>query len=169
MSAEKSHKNAQRALPWVDIPAFLVFWVLALTVFVQFFTRYVLNDSLSWTEEIARYLLIGLTFVGSITVARKAAHIKVVFFYRFLPLHVVKIIVGGVHVISAGFFGYMGWITFKFIERAGSQVMVSVDISKKWVFWPIAISFGLMAVYELMCAFQMRHKEDATVRQIFEA
>ena len=30
------------------------FWLLGVTVFYQFFTRYVMNDSASWTEEIAR-------------------------------------------------------------------------------------------------------------------
>ena len=40
-----------------DWLAFVFFWVLAVTIFYQFFTRYVMNDSASWTEEIARYLL----------------------------------------------------------------------------------------------------------------
>ena len=30
--------------------AFVLFWALAFIVFLQFFTRYILNDSLAWTE-----------------------------------------------------------------------------------------------------------------------
>ena len=45
--------------------ALLFFWALALTVFYQFLTRYVLNNSAAWTEEIARYLLIATVFTGA--------------------------------------------------------------------------------------------------------
>lgn len=157
------------ALPLPDIPAFFLFWVLALVVFVQFFTRYVLNDSLSWTEEIARYVLITLTFIGSVTVVRKSAHIKMVFFYRFLSVAMVKGVAGVIHLASAGFYAYICWISIKFIGRTGHQMMVSMDIPKQVFFWPIAVSFGLMAALEVLCAFRLMKQNDAQVRQIFEA
>ena len=60
-----------------DWIAFVLFWALAFIVFLQFFTRYVLNDSLAWTEEIARYGLMWLAFIGGAVVTRKKAHIAV--------------------------------------------------------------------------------------------
>jgi TRAP-type C4-dicarboxylate transport system permease small subunit len=54
-------------------------------VFYQFVTRYVFNDSASWTEEIARYLLIGTVFVGAAIGVAKNNHIQVDLLYRYLP------------------------------------------------------------------------------------
>src|SRR3954462_595199 len=68
-----------------DWASFTIFWVLAVVIFYQFFTRYALNDSASWIEEIARYLLIAVAFVGAAVNVRKNNHIQVDFFYRLLP------------------------------------------------------------------------------------
>ena len=60
-----------------DWLAFVIFWSLAFIVFLQFFTRYVLNDSLAWTEEIARYGLMWVVFIGGAMVTRRNTHIAV--------------------------------------------------------------------------------------------
>ena len=65
--------------------ALALFWLLGATVFYQFFTRYALNNSASWTEEIARYLLIGVVFVGASIGVAKNNHIQVDLLYRYLP------------------------------------------------------------------------------------
>src|SRR5512133_356369 len=62
-----------------------LFWMLGLTVFYQFITRYVLNDSAAWTEEIARYQLIAVVFIGAAIGVTKNSHIQVDFFYRHMP------------------------------------------------------------------------------------
>ena len=59
--------------------------MLGAVVFTQFFTRYVLNNSASWTEEIARYLLVGAVFVGAGIGVAKNNHIQVDLLYRYLP------------------------------------------------------------------------------------
>ncbi|MFZ2158909.1 MAG: TRAP transporter small permease subunit, partial [Bradyrhizobium sp.] len=70
---EIAHTFEEEAVPKVDLGqyaiedwlALAIFWIMALCVFLQFFTRYVLNDSYAWTEEIATYCLIGVVFLGS--------------------------------------------------------------------------------------------------------
>ena len=68
-----------------DWLALAIFWVMALCVFLQFFTRYVLNDSYAWTEEIATYCLIGVVFIGSAMCVRLSRHIQVDLLFRYLP------------------------------------------------------------------------------------
>ena len=72
--------------------ALAFFWALGLTVFYQFITRYVFNDSAAWTEEIARYLLIATVFVGAVIGVAKNNHIQVDFFFRFMPPAVARVI-----------------------------------------------------------------------------
>ena len=87
------------------------FWVLAATVFYQFFTRYALNDSASWTEEIARYLLICLVFIGAAIGVRKNTHIQVDIFYRFMAPALARTLSTLVDVIRVVFFGYAIYLT----------------------------------------------------------
>ena len=89
-----------------DWIAFVFFWVLAFVIFYQFFTRYALNDSASWTEEIARYLLICTTFVGAAIDVRKNNHIQVDFFYRLLPAPLMRVMSTLVDVARIAFLGY---------------------------------------------------------------
>ena len=55
---------------------------MAMLVAVQVFFRYVLNQSLFWSEELARYLLIWLTFLGASCAYYRHAHPGVDIFYR---------------------------------------------------------------------------------------
>jgi TRAP-type C4-dicarboxylate transport system permease small subunit len=64
--------------------ALAFFWVLGATVLYQFITRYVFNDSAAWTEEIARYELIAVVFIGAAIGVAKNNHIQVDFFYRHM-------------------------------------------------------------------------------------
>ena len=81
---------------WVTL-AF--FWAMAIIVFLQFFTRYALNNSIAWTEEIARYLLMCVGFLGGGLAVRRYSHIHVEFLYVYMPGWLARSLIarGGCH------------------------------------------------------------------------
>ncbi len=120
---------------WEDWVALLAFWLLAFVVFIQFFTRYALNDSAGWTEEIARYLLICTVFIGASMCVRKNNHVQVDVFYRFMPKTMARAFSTGVDVIRVLFLGYCTWLTWILIGKIGKQSMAVID-------WPIGIVYA---------------------------
>src|SRR5881396_1047427 len=103
-----------------DWTAFGIFWVLALVIFYQFFTRYALNNSASWTEEIARYLLICVVFVALAASVRTNRHIHVDLFYRLMPKAVCRALSTLVDLVRIVFFAYVVVLTIQMMQRMGS-------------------------------------------------
>jgi TRAP-type C4-dicarboxylate transport system permease small subunit len=128
---------------WVTL---IVFWGMGLSVFLQFFTRYVLNDSLAWTEEIAANCLVVVVFLGSVMCVRTMRHIQVDLLYRFLPDRVVKVLELLVDTISIAFFAYITWLMWRYLEIVGEERMVTVDLPRGIVFYAVFASFALMFV-----------------------
>ena len=127
-----------------DWAAFAIFWVLGLVIFYQFFTRYALNDSASWTEEIARYLLVATAFVGAAINVRKNNHIQVDFFYRLLPQWINRPMSTFVDLARVAFLAYCIWLTYVLMTKIGSQRMAIID-------WPIGIMYAfVLAGFALM-------------------
>lgn len=48
--------------------------MIVVSLFIQVFTRYVMNNSATWTEEFARFCFIWFTMVGSGVVTRRGSH-----------------------------------------------------------------------------------------------
>jgi TRAP-type C4-dicarboxylate transport system permease small subunit len=127
-----------------DWLAFAFFWLLAATVFLQFFTRYALNDSAGWTEEISRYLLICTVFIGATISVRKNNHIQVDFFYRYLPHPVTRVLSTFVDAARVAFFAYGAWLTWQLIQRIGGQRMSVVDLPIGLMYAVVMAGFLLM-------------------------
>jgi TRAP-type C4-dicarboxylate transport system permease small subunit len=148
---------------WDDAVVLILFWVLAFVVFLQFFTRYVLNDSIAWTEEIARFLLIGVTFIGSIMATRKQSHIAVEFVYRWIPRTGRRIAQVSIDVLTTAFFVMLAVLSAQIAGRTG-QMMVSLDIPKSTIYWIVAAAFVCMALYSAWNTW--RHLRSGTSKLI---
>lgn len=124
-----------------------VFWLLGLTVLYQFVTRYVLNDSAAWTEEIARYLLIGVVFIGAAIGVAKNNHIQVDFFYRHMPRAMCRGLGITVDVLRTLFFIAAVVMTVQMMIKIGNGAnMTVVDLPMNLVYGVCLFGFVAMLV-----------------------
>lgn len=121
-----------------------IFWVLGLTVFYQFFTRYVLNDSAAWTEEIARYLLIGVVFIGACIGVTKNNHIQVDFFYKFMPSKLARLMATAVDAIRVVFLGSFAVLTVMLMVKLSHARMTMIDLPMNLVYGVCLVGFVAM-------------------------
>jgi TRAP-type C4-dicarboxylate transport system permease small subunit len=130
-----------------------LFWLLGLTVFYQFITRYVFNDSASWTEEIARYLLIAVVFVGATIGVAKNAQIQVDFFYRHMPAALGRWLSRAVDVLRVAFFAAAVVLTGEMMLKLGSNTrMTVVDAPMNIVYGVVLLGFAAMTFRSLQVA-----------------
>jgi TRAP-type C4-dicarboxylate transport system permease small subunit len=132
--------------------AFGLFWVLALDIFYQFFTRYALNDSAAWTEEIARYLLIGTVFIGIAASVRTNRHIHVDLLYRYLPAAVCRVLSTLVDLARIAFFGFAVVLTWQLMQKMGNYRMTIVDLPMNLVYGVCGVGFAFCAVRAVQVA-----------------
>jgi len=126
----------------------LVFIALVLDVLLGVLTRYVLGNQLSWTEELATFLLVWLTFLGAAMAYRDKAHILTSQFDQriqrwsslsttllVLALGVALFLIGGISL---------------FMERWESgQQMPTLGIRRAWLYLAVPVCGGLLSAFSV--------------------
>ena len=156
---EESHVDLSD-LRWSDVLVFGIFWILFGIVFLQFFTRYVLNNSLGWTEEIARYFLILITFVGSVTAMRKGSHIAVEALLVYLPRAARHWTLVAVDGLVALFCGAMAWYAYQ-LGALAPGYMVSIDIPKSYLYWAVSAALAGVTVHATLRFLRRLRRREA--------
>src|ERR1700712_4630319 len=151
-----------------DWIAFVLFWALAIIVFLQFFTRYIMNDSLSWTEEIARYGLMSLAFIGGAVVTRKKAHIAVELVSNLMgPGPMRSALLALVDFITLGFMGLLAYFSVTIIGRMHAQTITGFALPMSIVYAGVGLGCFMMLARQIQVVWRnardgWRSKHDVT-------
>jgi len=161
VSAEELAQTFEEAGPEVrlsdyafeDWLAFALFWAMALAVFLQFFTRYVLNDSFAWTEEIATYCNVAIVFVGAAMCVRLNRHIQVDFLYRYLPHGTARALATLVDLTRIAFFAYAAVLVWRFMDIISGEEMTTIRLPKNLIYGCVFVGFLLMFLRSIQIAW----------------
>lgn len=136
------------AVRWVVI---VMMAVMTTVVFSQVLARYFFNFSLSWSEEIARFAFVWLSFLGAAILVRRDEHIRVTMLVDALPtpLWAVARALQYVGVLICLYFFVSGG--FSLTEAEWSQLAPATQIPMGWIYLIIPVASGLMLLWTL-CA-----------------
>ena len=119
-------------------------------VLIQVFGRYVLQMSLSWPEELARYVLVWLTIFGAAAAAASRSQIVVDTLLELVPtsvrraLEVLSALAGLVAV------GLLVWTSQPLITGpAGRSTSPATGIPSFWIYLAIPVGGVLLMLFAL--------------------
>ena len=120
---------------------------LVVLVCLGVFFRYVLNSSLTWYDEFASYMLVWLTFYGTVVADYRRRHIGFELMVDKLSPLYRRIVDVAAELAVLGFqfvLFYYGWIL---TERMGDETAISLPwVKVSWISSVLPITGGLLLV-----------------------
>lgn len=136
----------------------VLFIVLVVLVFTQVVTRFIINYPLSWSEEISRYAMIYIVFLGSALAVRTKDHIAIDFLLEIVNPKNKKRLTIITLLISALFFAMLTYFGFQLTLIVIDQATPTLQFSMAWAYAAIPAGSLLMLLNVFAVLIEMRKK-----------
>jgi TRAP-type C4-dicarboxylate transport system permease small subunit len=127
--------------------------VMVAVIFVQVILRYVFASSLSWAEELARYLLISISCFGSALAVKQGEHISLVFIKNRIPEKVRPLALLTTHFLLIGFFGFGAVQGFKLSIAQWIEKTSALQLPMTFPTITIPVAFTIMIFFSVELLF----------------
>jgi TRAP-type C4-dicarboxylate transport system permease small subunit len=110
------------------------------------FSRYVLNISVAWVEELAVYFMIWLVFLGIGVAAQERAHIGMLFIRDSLPVPIRKYVILLTNLLMIAFLAVVAYQGTILAINVIPQTSAALRLSFFWPYMAIPFGAGLMII-----------------------
>ncbi len=129
--------------------AFLALAGMIAVITLQIVSR-VFFTAVSWSEELARFLLVWASFLGAAMAWQRSRHIAVGFVVDWLPGRLRLLVKALAIMVSAVFFAVIIYFGIRFMQMQSFQVSASLRIPIRYVFAVIPATAAVMCYYSLL-------------------
>jgi TRAP-type C4-dicarboxylate transport system permease small subunit len=150
-STETMLRQFDRFLGFVSALTKYIMLVMTACIFIiiifTVFSRYLFNYVASWSEEVPRYLLVWIGFLGAALAVNQKEHIGFDYIYNLFPYR-ARHVLG--FLLNLGI-AAIGWIMLvygiDFVNQFGSDWMESIPFTNIWFYISLPISGALILLY----------------------
>lgn len=149
--------QVNRVATWISILyAFLVTVIVLASVFLRMAGR-----APSWSEEFARWLLIGIAFISSSIALKRGAHIGITALIKTIPYApALKFIIQISNLLVLIFLAYMFWFGLDAALKAADQTGDIIPISVLYIKLHVPLGALMMMVHVLYYSTGIFTRED---------
>ena len=124
--------------------------LMSVLVFTNVVLRYTTGDSIVWAEELSRYLMTWLTFLGAGLVLRYGGHLAIDNLQDVVPGRIGKLLRVLIASCVAGFALAMMWLGALYIMRAWAQTTPVMELPFGLVYSALPIGFLFLLLHLAM-------------------
>lgn len=149
---QRIRSGVDQVLKWLVI---VLMGVMVLNVLWQVFTRFVLRDPSSYTEELARYLLVWVGLIGAAYAASQKMHLAIDILTARLhgkPRHYVEMFIYLCTFLFALLIMVIGGLRLVNLTLTLNQISAALQIKLGYVYLALPLS-GLLTMFYAACFF----------------
>ncbi len=125
-------------------------------------------DSLTWSEELTRYLMIWATFLGTSVVYKHSGHINVSILQDHVPPMTQKLLKLLVHLVCGAVCAVAVCYGFKYMKMQGTQLSAALRVPMRLMYLAIPVGCLLTEVHVvdgiLQLFFPTSNKKEVTAQ-----
>lgn len=121
--------------------------------------RYVLNEPLAWTEEVARHLMIWSALLGAAVAYRRKGHLGMDILVMHLPRQWRRAVEVILQVLSIGFFGILVVHGIPLVERTMRQFSSAIRIPMGYIYAAIPVGSALILLFAIERLVRAREEQ----------
>jgi len=122
---------------------------MVVLVFAQVYTRFLTNHSLTWSEELSRFLMIWMVFLASYLAFKQKSHIMVDNLVKALPGPWTSAVQVAAHLAMVLFSVVLLWGAYAVLPTTALQKSPANNIVMAYVYAAIPVS-ALLTLLEVM-------------------
>lgn len=129
-----------------EVIVIICFVAIVLTTFAGVISRYILSYSLPWADEMARFSLVWLVYIGMVSTLVRGQHVCVELLLSRCQGKPRIWLLNLIDLACMVLFGALLYGGLLLMELASSQSLPALGISKSWVYAAVPIGAALMLI-----------------------
>jgi TRAP-type C4-dicarboxylate transport system permease small subunit len=130
----------------IDVLIALMLGVMTLTVFYQVFGRYVIGRAPAWSEELARFLLLFVVLLGTVSALRSGSHISVTMLFDGASAGTKHVLFWLRDLALGAVLAMVAWQGALFAQINGAQASPAFEIPMAVPYASLPLAAALMLV-----------------------